>query len=343
MIKKNRPNIEQLLKTFRRDKADYVPLGELGVHPKIKEQFIGRPIASLKDEVEFWHHAGYDYVKLQPLLDFNQAKIGLDKANQHKEGSLAYNWASQGKGVIDSFAAFENYKFPKIEDIDYSRFEQVGELLPEGLGVIGQYGDIFTMTWEMMGLETFSMALFTEPDLVKILNDKVGTIVLSMFEYFAQNDILDAIWYSDDVAFTEGLLMSPDVLRQYIWPWLKKIGQLAKKYNKPLIFHSDGVLWDVFDDIIDCGVDVLHPIEPKAMDIAEVKQKYGDKLCLMGNVDVDLIARGSRKEVAAKVIETIELVGYNGGYVAGSSNSIPDYANFENYLTLLNTIKNYKL
>ena len=102
---------------------------------------------------------------------------------------------------------------------------------------------------------------------MKTLNNKLGNLVLSMFEYFAQSDIVNAIWYSDDIAYTNSLLVSPDVLDKYFFPWLKKIGDLAKSYNKPLIYHSDGILYDVMDKIIDCGVDAIHPIEPKAMNI----------------------------------------------------------------------------
>lgn len=66
-----RPDIHVLLATLRREKSAYVPLMELGVHPKLKEQLLGRPLSDLKDEVEFWYKAGYDYVKLQPQVQFN--------------------------------------------------------------------------------------------------------------------------------------------------------------------------------------------------------------------------------------------------------------------------------
>jgi uroporphyrinogen decarboxylase len=174
-------------------------------------------------------------------------------------------------------------------------FENVKEHLPEGMGVIGQYGDIFTMSWEMMGFESFSLALFQDPELIDTLNEKIGNLVLAMFEYFAQSDVVDIIWYSDDIAYQTGLMISPVHLDKYFFPWLKKIGDLAKKYNKPLIYHSDGILYSVMDKIIDCGVDALHPIEPKAMDIKEVKDRYGDKLSLIGNIDVDLLSRGRQR------------------------------------------------
>jgi uroporphyrinogen decarboxylase len=337
-----RPDIEQLKTTLRRGKGTYVPLIELGVHPKIKERFIGRELRELRDEVGFWHKAGYDYVKLQPAADFNPAKIGAEEhLTYNKDGTLSRKWASENSGVIADFEGFERYRFPSKDDFDYSRFEEVRSHLPEGMGVIGQYGDIFTMTWEMMGFEAFSLAIYENPDLVKALNEKLGNLVLSMFEYFAQSDAVDAIWYSDDIAFTQGLLVSPDTLHEYFFPWLRKIGELARKSNKPLLYHSDGILWDVFDEIVDCGVDAIHPIEPKAMDIAEVKRRYGGKLCILGNVDVDILARGTREEIRTIVKRNIDQVGYNGGYCVGSGNSIPEYVLYENYLTLLEAAREF--
>jgi len=330
-----RPDIEQFKKTLKRQKAEYIPICELGIHQTIKEKLLGKPIESLKDDVQFWHKAGYDYIKLQPKADFNPSKIGLsDKKSFKEDGTLSYDWASEGKGVISSWEDFNKFKFPESNSFGYTNFEQVKMLLPDGMGVIGQYGDIFTMTWEMMGFETFSMALFENPALILELNDKLGNLVLSMFEYFAQSDVVDVLWYSDDIAFTNGLLMSPDVLRKYIFPWIKKIGDLAKLYNKPFIYHTDGILYDVFEDIIESGVDAIHPIEPKAMKIKDVKEQYGDRLCLIGHVDVDLLCRGTRDQVRAKVKQNIDEAGFNGGYCVGSGNSIPDYINFENYVAM---------
>jgi uroporphyrinogen decarboxylase len=337
-----RPDIEAYVKTLKRGKAGYVPLAELGIHPSIKEKIIGRPIINLKDDIDFWHQAGYDYIKLQPAADFNPGKTGIsDKIVEKVDGAYSFNWATEGKGIISNVESFENYQFPKNEEFGYTKFDEVKSLLPEGMGVIGQYGDIFTMTWEMMGFEAFSFALFENPDLIKELNNKLGNLVVSMFEIFAQHDDVDVLWYSDDIAFTNGLLMSPEVLDEYFFPWLKKVGDLAKKYNKPLIYHTDGILYDVFDRIVDCGVDAIHPIEPKAMNIADVKGRYGDKLCLIGHVDVDMLARGTVEEIKNKVKENIETAAYNGGYCIGSGNSIPEYVIIENYIALLEAAKEY--
>ncbi len=98
-----RPNIEYLIQTLRRNKAPYVPLIELGIHPFIKEKYLGRKINTLKDEVDFWHKAGYDYIKLQPAADFNSGNMGKgEHAVFQEDGTVSRKWATEGKGVITS-------------------------------------------------------------------------------------------------------------------------------------------------------------------------------------------------------------------------------------------------
>ena len=329
MSKINSPNITAFLETLRRKNINYIPLAELGVHPKIKELFLSKKINGLEDEVDFWEKAGYDYIKLQPKADFNPMKIGLDNhVSYNDDGTIFRKWASENNGVISNYDDLEKYTFPSISDFDYTNFEKVKSFLPDGMGVVGQYG-----------FESFSIALFENDELVENLNDRLGRLVLSMFEYFAQSDVVNAIWYSDDIAYTNSLMISPQVLDKYFFSWLKKIGDLAKQYNKPFIYHTDGLLYDVMDKIIDCGVDAIHPIEPKAMNIADVKKRYGNKLCLIGNIDVDLLSRGTTDEIRNNVYKNVEDVGFDGGYCVGSGNSIPEYVKLENYIAMIDAVK----
>ncbi len=331
-----RPDIGNFTRTLRRRAAAYVPLAELGVHPLIKEQLIGRPVVTLADEVEFWLRGGYDYVKLQPKADFDPGKRGPTATTALSlDGVASRQWAPEGKGAITNPEDFEHYLFPSQNDFDYSRFEETRRLLPDGMGVIGQYGDIFTMTWELMGFETFSMALFEQPDLVERVNTTIGNLVVSMFEYFADSDAVDVLWYSDDIAYNQGPIVSPSALAKYFFPWLKKIGNLAKSHEKPLIYHTDGAILTLLPEIIACGVDAIHPIDPKAMSLEEVKKGFGARLCLIGNVDVDLLSRGTPEQIRDVVRRSIDVAGKGGGYMVGSGNSIPEYVAIENYLAMI--------
>ncbi|MBI2418800.1 MAG: nucleoside 2-deoxyribosyltransferase [Ignavibacteriales bacterium] len=334
-----RPDKQQLLRALRCQPTDFIPLVELGVHPKIKEALLKRPLLSLNDEVDFWQLAGYDYVKLQPKVQY---AVGTIPAAIPGDRADTRNWAPEGAGLITDEATLENFSFPKSADISYTPFEKIGELLPEGMGVIGQYGDIFTMTWELMGFENFAFALYENPDLVMAINNRLGETILSMFSYFCRNDIVDAIWYSDDIAYNNGLMVSPDVLEMLFFPWLEKIGDMAKACNKPFIYHSDGDLTAVLQKIIDCGVTALHPIEPKALEITRVKEIVQNKLCLIGNFDVDILSRGTTEQIRALINETLQKMSSYTGYCAGSGNSIPDYVPLENYLAMIDEVKKFR-
>jgi len=335
-----KPDFKRLQDTLFNKKSDTIPLIELGIDPYIKSVILERPLQTLQDDVEFMYHMGYDFVKIQPQIKFDIQTQNIAKAVDNKQTGPGTDraWAPESEGIIKNWEEFEAYQWPVKSHIDYSKFEEVRHLLPEGMGVIGQYGDIFTLVWELMGFENFAMAIYEQPDLISALFEKISDLILSMFDTMADMDWVGALWYSDDIAYSSGLMIHPDLLRTHFFPILKHLGKRAFDRNIPLIYHSDGVLWDVMDDIIESGVKALHPIEPKSMDLVEVKEKVGNNLCLCGGIEVDLLARGSEKEVIELVEKWLAEVGIQGGYCAGSSNSIPEYVNVKNYLAMVNTV-----
>ena len=341
--KQRQPSFERLVTTLFCGKADAIPQIELGIHPGIKEAIAGRPIVTLADDIEFMLSMGYDFIKIQPSISFtlNNRVVPGSAIPGTYTNIPDRAWASEHNGVISSWADYESYPWPTIQEIDYSLFEEARSRMPEGMGIIGQYGDIFTVAWEMMGFESFAVAMHDQPDLVEAVFNRVAQLILSMFDTMADMDWVGALWFSDDIAYSSGLMVRPEFLRRLFFPCLKHIGDLARRRRIPFIYHTDGVLWSVMDDIVDSGVNGLHPIEPKSMDILEVKQRYGNRLCLCGGVELDLLSRGTPAEVRSLVRRYIETVGSDGGWCAGSSNSIPDYASVENYRAMVETVLQY--
>ena len=140
----------------------------------------------------------------------------------------------------------------------------------------------------------------------------------------------------------------PSDIREVLGPHVEKMQRLKEKASASLLARNLNALdqWlydieDVFDDLEKCGVNAIHPIEPKAMDIREVKQKVGDRFCLCGNVDVDLLARGSVKQVKDYVKMLLNQVALHGGYCLGSGNSVPEYVNIDNYRTMVQLTKQF--
>ena len=163
---------------------------------------------------------------------------------------------------------------------------QAAEVLPPGLGIITGVGGIFTRTWILMGYEHFSTMLADDPDFVAEIAARVGQIQCAVMRRVVKMPGVVAVWYGDDLAYTESLLVSPKILRKYFFPWIEELAGIAHAAGFPFIMHSDGRLWQVLDDLIALGVNALHPIEPKAMDIYDLKRRYGQKLAIFGNVDM---------------------------------------------------------
>jgi len=330
------PDFQRLYRTLKRQEPDRVPLAELHVDVPVKEAFLGRPIRTLADEIDFWYRAGYDYVCLSYGLRVGEV---ISTGQLHKsQVPTAYGhpreveWADENVGVITSKADFEAYPWNELMKWDFSALEQAPRYLPPGMKVIVYSGKIYSRVWMMMGFTHFCLSLADNPDLVARMFQISGEIAWDAFTKIIEYDCVGGIWISDDLAYAEELMIHPRWYRQYLFPWYKRMGQVCKERDLLFIFHSDGNLTRVLDDIIDCGFDALHPIEPKAMDIGWLKREVGDRLSLIGNIDLSYtLTRGTPSEVEAEVRERIRACAPGGGYAIGSANSVTYYVPLENY------------
>jgi len=322
---------------------DRVPLAELKVDVEVKESFLGKAVRDVKTDVEFWVKAGYDYIRLRANYDFHQRASTIRRFGYAVYGGeQERRWAAQGKGVITSIEEFEKFPFPKLKDIDFSPLEEVGEYLPGGMKVIAGVTGIWEAVWMLMGFESFSYALVENPELVEIMFSRVGKIMWEIFYYEISFPWVAGVWYSDDIAYSEGLMISPKILRRFLFPWIRKMVQVCRERGLPFIYHSDGKLWDVMPDLMEIGINALHPIEPKAMDIREVKKKFGNKLCLIGNIDLGYtLTRGTPQEVEEEVKQRLREIAPGGSYCMGSSNTITHYVPLGNYRAMIETTLKY--
>jgi uroporphyrinogen decarboxylase len=111
-----------------------------------------------------------------------------------------------------------------------------------------------------------------------------------------------------------------------------------------MIYHGDGNMWPFMEDIIEMGFEGFNPIQPQCMDIAEVKRSFGDRICLVGNIDCrDLLCYGTEAEVERVVKETIDIAARGGGYMLHSSNSLHHDVRPENYVAMVRAGQKYGL
>ena len=191
---------------------------------------------------------------------------------------------------------------------------------------------------QSMGLENFSYALADNPNLIHKIHEKFSEWAIRTIAHLNKSSF-DFLWIMDDLAWNKGPFMSPKVFREYFLPHMKGV---ATTIEKPWVFHSDGNISPILEDLIELEMDALHPIQPDVMDIGEVKKKYGDKVCLIGNIDLHYtLTRGSTAEVEAEVKERILTAGLNGGYIISSAMTLADYCKPENVVAMAKAIQEY--
>ncbi len=337
---KRTPKFERILKALLCQEPDCVPVAELSIDREIKDKFLNKPVHDVKTDVEFWHQAGYDYIQMRPNYEYPGVSLAAAVgtllslnavAPREESASTMDKWKQ-----IGSEKDMETYPWPDPETIDYSTLREAADCLPEGMGIISGVGGIFTRIWMLMGFETFCMALAENPDFIKKMFDKIGSIQCAVLRKVVKLNKVGAVWYGDDLAYTEGLMVSPETYRQYLLPWLEELFGIAREAGLPVAMHTDGDVRLLIDDLVGIGLNALHPIEPKAMDIYELKNKYRGKLCLIGNLDLaGALGRGTPAQVRAEVRERIRALAQGGGYAVGSSNSVAYYVPLANYRAML--------
>jgi uroporphyrinogen decarboxylase len=222
----NEPNFDRMRTVLLRSgEPDYVPLGDISVHPLLKAGVLGRPVRTPEDEVAFWSAAGYDHVPVQQglqLTDVIKRQSMRDIEAQYAADTpetQVRSWATEGKGLITTRAEFEAFQWPDPDALDYSAFQRTGSLLPSKVKVVAILGKVFTCVSWLMGLEGLSFALADDPGLVAAVFERVGRFQYRVAENMLRFDCVGAMWHADDIAFKTQLLVSPRLLRTHVFPW----------------------------------------------------------------------------------------------------------------------------
>jgi len=318
---------ERVLTALRREQPDRVPFVEGGVDPPIQRALVGKD-SFLPEELNAV--TGLDNL----IVDFVPPIFGLHEVH------AGINFLA--KPLIRTRADLDQMVFPDPED---PAFYAPGEALikrNQGRYAVAAKMRLGASAMLMsMGLEGFSYALTDDPGLVETVLGRYVDWTVAIVRHLKTLGV-DFVWTFDDMAYKTGPMFSPQVLRETLMPHLLRAAQAIKGEGFPWILHSDGNLMPFLDDLLTMGFDALHPLEPGAMDIEAVKRDYGDRLCLVGNIDLHYtLTLGTPEEVEAEVKQRIETIGRGGGYMISSANSITSYCKLENVWAMINAIRKY--
>jgi uroporphyrinogen decarboxylase len=330
MYKPDFANLKNVL--LCRDKK-YVPLIELHIDEGYKEKYLSKKICGIEDEIKFSLEHCHDFILAAKGI-LKPAKTLGNETN--KDGVI---WADEDDGMIKNEKDLSGYKWMDPSKEDYSIFKDAKRILPEGMKIIATGGKIFTATWMLMGFNNFCISTIENRDFVKKLFFKIGEIQFEIFKNIVEFNTVGAFAAIDDIAYSEGLMISAEILRENLFPWYKKMGEICNLKNIPFIYHSDGKIFEIIEDLLDCGFNAIHPIEPKAMAIEEVNDKYNGRLCLLGNIEMDTLIRGSREDVEKLVLKNLKNIASKGFYACGASNTITTPMPIENVKAMVDAVR----
>ncbi|MDH7601747.1 MAG: uroporphyrinogen decarboxylase family protein [Armatimonadota bacterium] len=330
------PDFSQFLKVlFRSGKPDHLPFYEHLASPGFIARRTGTPFDRMSPDdpdywqiyVDFWMGMGFDCVPMEVPLNCPLART---------EGAVSEG--SEARSVIHSISDYENYPWPdESQPIEFRHFETVASLLPDGAKIVGGVCmGPYEWVSQMMGVMGLSYALADNPELVELMFERIGRLIVSADRQLATMDAVGALRQGDDLGFKTSTFLSPDLLRKYVFPTYKRIAELAHEQGKPFILHSCGNLSEVYEDLIEyCKIDAKHSFEDAIMPVTEFKRRYGHRITPLGGLDVDVLCRSSVDEIRAYTRKHIEECFADGWWALGTGNSLTDYMPVENYIVAL--------
>lgn len=342
------PNYRHMLTVMENKRPERLPLYEHKISPLVMEEILGESFADLEegdksDLGEFFSQ----YCRFYQEMTYDTVSFEVTLTR-----SLPGHGAIYGgmEGPIQTRADFEKYPWDEIPDLYWSgaapKFAGLVNALPPGMKAFGGIGNgVFEISEDLMGFEKLAYVMVDDPELFADLFIRIGDIFISLWTRFLQDygDHFAVCRFGDDLGFKTSTLVSPSTIRAHIIPQYSRIIGLIQKAGKPFMWHSCGKIFAVMDDVITLGINGKHSNEDTIAPFDEWINLYGDRIALLGGIDVDILCQNSPGEIFDLVVEKgIQFRKNANGYALGSGNSIPEYVPSEGYLAMVKAVQHIR-
>ncbi len=216
------------------------------------------------------------------------------------------------------------------------------ELGDKAVAILGGVIGPLTLTWFLIGYENLCISLYDDPGFLAELVEIAVDFAVKAIDRMAKAGV-DAMALSDDYGASAQGLLRPQQFRAIYKPGLKKIIDSIKANNLPVFLHCCGRVYDYLDDLVEIGIDAYHPLQRTAgMDLATVKKRYGDRICLVGNIDSSrTLPFGSLEEIETETHEALRIAGPGYGYILASDHSLHDGIPAANIIHMFQVARKY--
>jgi uroporphyrinogen decarboxylase len=301
------------------------------------------PFRPEKRQIALQRFLGYDYVRaglegIEWRYNWNTA---ADTASNARAAGREY--MDEHRGPIASWEEFERYPWPDYSKASTRALEWYEKNLPDDMCLVSggnsHYAEM--LSW-LMGYETLCYALHDQRDLVRAIFEKVDELSRQELEIYLRFDRVRCIWGSDDMGFRSGLLMSPADTRELVLAGHRHMAALTHRAGRTYLLHSCGDLSAIREELIDdVKIDAKHSFEDTIESVIDAKKAYGDRLTLLGGIDLDFLCRSTEAEIRARVRRTLDACMPGGGYCLGTGNTVANYVPLDSYLAMMDEGRRY--
>ena len=354
---------ERVIKALNHEETDRPPF-QATFTPEFAQRL--RNHLGIKDTFSHDPHSGrwngYD-LEIATGQDALQCSIGWFTNYYLSEKPYADEWGIKwktdkyetpfGEGFYTNLAgcplkndsAVDSYRSPDPQRPEL--YTNLGRLIKEYKSeyyIIGRlHCTIFESAWALRGFEQLMMDFYMNPDLAS----KVLDITYNYHQEVAKNMAqcgVDMIWLGDDMGSQDGLLLPPEIWREFFKPRMASIISEIKKIdpNIKVAYHTDGNIYDIIPELIEIGLDVLNPVQPECMDPFFLKETYGDKLIFFGGIPVQsTLPFGTPEQVKNEIAKLKNTLGKSGGWIAAPTHHLQMDTPMENFYAMIEEIGIY--
>ena len=223
----------------------------------------------------FTADSGYHHPSGRPAID---PSYGTERHTLSAEGCFAN---------AETVADIEKYPWPDPDYCDFTEIYKQVDQFPDKMVFTGMWCPFFHNIADFFGMENYFIKMYECPEVVEAATERIVDYYVAANEkYFAGlGDKADVMFFGNDFGTQRDLFISPELFRKFVLPSFKRLIAVGKKYNKKIMLHSCGSIYRIIPDLIDAGVDILHPIQAQAagMSASELAQ-YKNDLAFVGGI-----------------------------------------------------------
>lgn len=353
---------ERIKNILDRKAVDRIPV-DIWHTPEIESALIRH--LGAEDDFDMWKKLGLDkivWVFMNYLTDTGESagsQVGAKAEGERTMWGVPLKEVKAGEAHYQEFVEppmagyetpgdVEKYPFwPDVDRFDYGSALNLAKKASRDFAVIGPWVSFFEIYSQLRGIEQSLLDLLMYPDLVQATLDRIEDIQTRMMQRFLREAAghLDMVFISDDIGMQDNLLMAPESWAYFLEPRMKRWCELIHSYDLKVFYHTDGASERLISPLIDCGIDILNPIQHvcPGMETDQLKQKYGDRVIFHGGIDNQTILPfGSPEDVKKETLHCLEtLGGGREGYICSSCHNIQPGTPMENILAMIETVKDW--